>query len=81
MDSAEDRASALALLESEVKAVSTHSSDDSRLRTMEAWLSKWGLAMFPPTIASFKAVAASLKAGGYKSAQVYLYAYRAAAER
>ena len=61
------RVAALAALDAETKAVSTHFSDDSRLRTMEAWLLKWGLSMFPPTIASFKAVAATLKAGDIKA--------------
>ena len=34
----EERKAALELLEAETKAVSTHISDDSRLRTMASWL-------------------------------------------
>ena len=59
-------------LERDIKASSTHESDDSRLRNMAAWLESWGIQMFPPTLASVKAVAASLKAGGYRSAHIYL---------
>ena len=81
LESAESREEALVTLERDTKAQTTHSSDDSRLRTMEAWLAKWGLPMYPPTIASIKALAASLKSGGYKSVQVYLHVYKAEAER
>ena len=68
-------------LEHDIKASSTHESDDSRLRNMAAWLESWGIQMFPPTLASVKAVAASLKAGGYRSAHIYLSVYRVEAQR
>ena len=48
---------------------------------MAKWLELWGLSLFPPTVASVKALAASLKAGGYKSANVYLTVYRRECER
>ena len=68
-------------LERGIKADTTHESDDSRLKTMAKWLKMWGLDLFPPTVASMKALAASLKAGGYKSANVYLTVYRRECER
>ena len=75
------KTNALKELLKDTKARSTHGSDDSRLATMEGWLKRWGLQMYPPTIASYKAIAATLKAGGYKSAAVYLQVYRVSAER
>ena len=81
LDTDAKRKRALADLERDKKASSTHASDDSRLATMAAWAKKWGLELFPPSVASFKAIAATLKAGAYKSAAVYLQVYRVAAER
>ena len=75
------RSEAIVELLKDTKARSTHGSDDSRLATMEGWLRQWGIPMYPPTIASYKAIAATLKAGGYKSAAVYLQVYRVSAER
>ena len=75
------REQALVALDRDTKAKTTHVSDDSRLVTMASWAHAWGLQLFPPTIASFKAIAATLKLGGYKSAQVYLTVYRVEAER
>ena len=63
------------------KADTTHGSDESRLRSMAAWLRQWNLDLFPPTVATAKALAASLKAGGYRSAGVYLMVYRRECER
>ena len=68
-------------LEKDIKAASTEVSDRSRIATIELWLRRWNLVAFPPTLASFKAVAATLKAGGYRSAEVYLCVYRREAER
>ena len=81
LDDEEVKAEALVELVKVTKAKSTHGSDDSRLATMEGWLKQWGLSMYPPTIASYKAIAATLKAGGYESAAVYLQVYRVSAER
>ena len=69
------------MLEKDSKATSTYVSDTSRLGTIEKWLKKWGLPLFPPTIASYKAIAATLKLGNYRSAHVYLQVYRVEAER
>ena len=77
----EERDAALASLDKDVKAASTHISDNNRLATISSWLERWGMVAFPPTLASFKAVAATLKAGSYKSAEVYLCVYRREAER
>ena len=68
-------------LERGIKADSTHVSDDSRLCSMASWLQQWKLDLFPPTVATVKALAASLKAGGYRSANVYLHVYRRECER
>ena len=81
LEDEEVKTNALKELLKDTKARSTHGSDDSRLATMEGWLKRWGLQMYPPTIASYKAIAATLKAGGYKSAAVYLQVYRVSAER
>ena len=75
------RSQALEELDEDTKAKSTHSSDESRLVSMADSVRCWGLQLFPPTIASFKAVAATLKSGGYKSTHVYLSVYRVEAER
>ena len=81
LDTADAQQEALACLEKDIKAASTDSSDRSRIATIELWLSRWRMAAFPPTLASFKAVAATLKAGSYRSAEVYLCVYRREAER
>ena len=78
---AEIRDEALVYLDRDVKASTTHESDDSRLRNITRWLASWGLRPFPPTLASVKALAASLKAGSYRSAHVYLAVYKVEAQR
>ena len=79
--SSEIRGRALAALDHDVKADTTHVSDSSRLRKIAVWLSQWGMQMYPPTLASVKALAASLKVGGYRSAHIYLSVYRVEAQR
>ena len=81
LSSQEAQELALVNLERGVKADSTHISDNSRLRSMASWLSQWKLELFPPSVATVKALAASLKAGGYRSAEVYLTTYRRECER
>ena len=49
--------------------------------TIEKALSAWGLACFPPSRDTVLALAASLKSGGYVTADSYLYQYRLACER
>ena len=68
-------------LERGIKADSTHVSDDSRLCSMASWLQQWKPDLFPPTVATVKALAASLKAGGYRSANVYLHVHKRECER
>ena len=68
-------------LDRDIKASTTRESDDSRLRNMARWLAEWGLRPDPPTLASVKALGASLKAGGYRAAHVYLAVYKAECQR
>ena len=42
------RDQALALLDKDVKAESTHESDGSRLRKMAGWFAQWGVQIYPP---------------------------------
>ena len=79
--SVEDRSVALQALDRDILAESTHRSNDARLRTIAGALQLWGIPMWPPTAASWKALASTLKAGRYSSAALYLSAYRVAAER
>ena len=62
--SQEAQEEAVLALERDIKAGSTHVSDDSRIRTICRWLKWWHVEPFPPTVASVKALAATLKAGG-----------------
>ena len=80
---ASEREQDLALedLEEDVLAPGTRRSDASRIRTMEQALGAWGLPLFPPSPLSVRALGASLKWGGYKSAAMYLRGYRVAAQR
>ena len=55
---------AVLALERDVKAGSIHISDDSRMRSIGKWLQWWHVEPFPPSVASVKAVAATLKLGG-----------------
>ena len=52
-----------------------------KLRTIKAAFAKWGLEAFPPTSMTVMALAATLKKGGYRSAESYLLLYRAECER
>ena len=51
------------------------------LRTVEQCINKYGLAMWPPTPAAWRALSACLKKGTYHSAKNYLSAYKVEAER
>ena len=77
----DDRRLALEALDRDILAESTHRSNEARLRTVENALRLWGIPMWPPTAASWKALAATLKQGRYASAALYFSAYRVAAER
>ena len=79
--SQEEQEAALHILEADVYAASSRDTHIARLRTVVEALSRWGITAFPPTPASWRALAASLKQGGYRSAAAYLSAYRTEAER
>ena len=76
-----ERAAALGALDADVLAVSTQRTNAARLRTIESALSLWGIPLWPPTPVSWKALAATLKMGGYSSAAIYFSTYRTTAER
>ncbi len=60
----------------DIYAPSNRASVASRLRLCERILALWGLPMLPPTPRSISALGASLKAGRYRSASVYVSAYK-----
>lgn len=51
------------------------------MRTIRTAVEKWGLALFPPSLLSVRALAATLKRGGYRSAESYLLLYKSECER
>ena len=55
------RAQALGALDRDILAVTTQRTNAARLRTIEAALGLWGIALWPPTPVAFKALAATLK--------------------
>ena len=69
-----NRQKALEFLEQDIVARSSHPALQSRLRTWRALCAAWELAPFPLSFLNVKAVAASLKWGGYRSAQLYFQA-------
>jgi len=60
----------------DIYAPSNRTSVASRLRMCELLLAGWGLPMAPPTAQTISALGASLKAGRYRSAAVYLSTYK-----
>ena len=52
-----------------------------KLRTVRAAITKWNLALYPPSVASIKALAATLKRGGYRTAESYMLLYRGECEQ
>ena len=61
-------------LEKDVLANSTKPSQDSRIRTYLALCTAWEVSAFPLSPECIKAVGASLKAGAYRSPQLYFQA-------
>ena len=53
----------------------------AKLRTVRRALSGWGLQPYPPTLMTIRALAATLKRGGYRSAASYLWLYKAESQR
>ena len=70
------RASALEDLVMDIYAPSNRASVASRIRLCERVLAMWGLPALPPSARTISALGASLKAGGYRSASVYLSCYK-----
>ncbi len=68
------RKRALEELERDVVANSTKPSQDSRVRSFLALCTAWEIPAFPLTPECVKAVGASLKAGAYRSPQLYFQA-------
>lgn len=65
------RKRSLAQLDADVLARSSNPSQDARLRTYMCLCNIWEVRAFPLDFDNVRAFAASLKAGGYRSAAVY----------
>ena len=65
-----DRQTALGDLERDAHAASTLDAMHAKLRTVARALAGWGLTPFPPSQSSVRALAATLKRGGYRSAPI-----------
>ena len=79
--SAQARLAALARFDDDILAPGSQASADSRLRTMDRILKGWGLAMYPPTLVTIRALGTTLKWGDYRAAEGYIMTYKAAAQR
>ena len=77
----DDRWLALEALERDAHAASTRESMEAKLRTIHRALVGWGLVPFPPSLWTVRALGATLKRGGYRSAASYLWLYKAEAQR
>ncbi len=66
-----NRKRSLELLEADINARSTKPAADSCLKTYRSLAAAWQIDPFPLTIDSVKCVGASLKAGCYRSANIY----------
>ena len=62
-------------------ATSTREAAQAKLRTIHRALEPWGLTPFPPSLYTLRALGASLKRGGYRSAASYLWIYKVEAQR
>ena len=68
------RQRALQLLDQDILAKSTNPAVEARIRTYQAVCRAWQVTAFPLDTENTRFMAASLKAGGYKSAGVYFQA-------
>ena len=68
-------------LEADMLAPSTRASTAAKLKTVTKALRAWGMPVFPPTSDSLRALGATLKRGGYRSAGSYLWTYKVEAQR
>ena len=75
-----DRQAALDMLMQDAHAPSSLHSMEAKLRTIGCALLSWGLAPFPPTLQTIRALGATLKRG-YRSAASYLWLYKGEAQR
>ena len=76
-----ERQAALDALDRDAHAPSTLHAMEAKLRTIGRALATWGLLPLPPSIFTIRALAASLKRGGYRSAASYIYLYKAECQR
>ena len=70
-----ERELAIEELERDYHAPSSRKAVEMKLRTVRAAITKWNLALYPPSVASIKALAATLKRGGYRTAESYMLLY------
>ena len=75
------RAAALADFHANVYAGSSRASLGFKLRTVTRMFADWGVALCPPTAEKVYLLGASLKKGGYRSADGYLSLYRTTCAR
>ena len=77
----DDQLAALETLERDYYAASTVSAVKAKLRTISRALAGWSLQPFPPSLDTIRALAATLKRGGYRSAASYLWLYKVESQR
>ena len=77
----EDRFRAMEAFERDVLATSTREALEAKMRTIHRALAGWGLTPFPPSLFTIRALGATLKRGGYRSAASYLYLLKTEAQR
>lgn len=66
-----NRKRSLDLLDQDINSRSTKPAMDSRLKTYRALAAAWEVEPFPMSVESIRCIGASLKAGFYRSAQLY----------
>lgn len=69
-----NRKRALEALQADVLSRSSQPAQESRIRTYRALCAAWDVVAFPLTVESVRCTGASLKAGHYRSAQLYYQA-------
>lgn len=69
-----NRKRALDALQADVLSRSSQPAQESRIRTYRALCAAWDVVAFPLTVESVRCTGASLKAGHYRSAQLYYQA-------
>jgi len=81
LSTAAAQAAALEELERDVYAASNKRAVKSRRATLASMLESWGLPLYPPTPDALTKLAASIKAGGFRSSSNLLSQYKVDAER